>query len=322
MSNVFEFTPKELEQAHKVLSQNGIVDKAKRDERIVAAQTTGQISIFSYGSLLFQALTDQKPKEEKASVKGYAARFHQAIDMYGGEEWRRKLTLALEPSENKTTHGLIQTVEIESAAAFLDYYKNLSTRENPVNNPHYSFSDTVEARTEGGESVTCITCLSDLDGPLYTSGKLSEDEIAVILAHTKGPRQLLDSEAFRLATEGKIKYLPLQPHQQTGAAYAFHCLAAYNALKLPNTYLERIVDKINKVRGRMSPLLRKGLEAKENKCGDKEAGLAPRCNHGSNSKPGIVEAFNQFKKYEKANAHLNDILMANQAFVTWGRELN
>lgn len=183
MKNVFEFTPAELKKAHKVLIENGILDKAKRDSRIALHQRTGKISNFSYGSLLFQALTEQEITSTKAVAKNMGARFHQAITVYAGEDGRRKLTLAMEPIEGEETHGLIQTIKVNSAADFFEFYEGLSIRENSVNNPHYDLSDTIDVTTEDGRTVTCLTCLSDVNGPLYVGGKLSEDEIASILAY-------------------------------------------------------------------------------------------------------------------------------------------
>lgn len=308
----FEFNASKQERAHRALEHNGITDHEIRQKRMRDAQEKGRLDVYSYGSMLFEGLTAQKVQHVRACVKNMAARFNQAIDYYGGIDGYRKFTLGLVPALGQETHGLIQTIPIESADDFIKFYTALSTRENPVNNPHYSFNKGIDVETQDG-TRDCITCLSDVDGPLHVGDKLTETETSVILAHAVGPDYLLDGEVFR--DTGEIKYVPLKPHQKTAAAYAFFCWSAHQKLNMPNPYLERIVNGINEVRAKMYAPLRLKLEAREDGGGNPE-GLATRFNLKGGGASTIV-GDPTFSEYIAANNKLNQILENNPTYAKW-----
>lgn len=329
ISQHFTFTPEQLKKAYKALIKNGIKDRAIQDERITQAQETGKVSIFAYGSLLHTAHTDQTIISTKAHVKGMSARFTQAFTYYGGEAGRSTLMLALEKDKNGVTYGAIQEVGIASAKDFIKFYDDLQIRENPVNNPIYSFNDTIEVETAQGQKVRCITCLSNTDGPLHLVHKgLSEkerltlDEEALILAHAVGPDQRLNNAIFRKTkgtTKKNVQFVSLQAHQKTGAAYLYHYLATYREWGFPpNDYLEQLLDKVNTYRRDMYPLGRNFLEESENK-GDRTYGLIPRQKNVSHifAKHSQADVFN---KYVLANDKLNNIMMKNPNYKNWKRE--
>lgn len=317
----FTFTPDQLDAARTALSKNGITDPAIQDERIKDAQETGRIAMFAYGSLLHRVHTDKGITQSKAFVKNMAARFNQAFTYYGGDAGLPTLMLGMEPMEGEVTHGALQEFEIHSAEDFIDFYNDLQVRENPVNNPIYSFNEVVEVETESGQKVKCISCLSSTNGPLYLGGvppeeQLTEDEQAYILAHAIGSGDRLDNGTFR--ETGNVQFADLQAHHKTGAAYVYHYLDSYRKWGFPeNAYLERLVKKINRIRQDMVDTGRDIVTAAENS-GDRPDGLSPRFEEIAEDRRETPEQVAW--KYIAANDKLHNILMKNDAYPEWRPE--
>ena len=322
MAEFFTFTDDELKEARKIFVNNGEPDTAKQDKLMKEAQETGKISIFGFGSLMHTAHTDQEIKTTKGHVDDMSIKIRHAWNYYGGEAGKSGLMISLDEDKGAIAHGLIQEVEIKSAADFLKYYDNLQVRENPVNNPIYNTTETIEVTTENGETVTCISCLCDKESPLYIGDELTIDEQAVIVVHGMGSDQRLDNAVFREAadfTADSVQFLDLQAHQKTNSAYFYNLAVARKALGFPSDdYLDGLIDRINANRRDMYSPGRDMLESAEN-TGDRPEGLAPR-DQGLSDEFAAQTQEDVFKKYVAANDKLQDILMDNEAYRNWDRE--
>src|SRR5690606_38253400 len=129
-------------------------------------------------------------------------------------------------------------------------------------------------------------------------------------AHITGQGHRLDNGVFR--NSGDIKFLPLDGHHLTAATYVYYYLDSYKKWGFPqNEYLERIVDKINRIRRDMAPETRGVLEALENKS-ERPVGLSQRYNEISDdSVPEDQETV--FKNFVAALDKLNAFLRSKDA---------
>ncbi|CAF0968543.1 unnamed protein product [Adineta ricciae] len=208
---------------------NGL-DESKRNIIVESIQRNNQISVFAYGSLLWNPIKYAE-MEQNCILQGYKKGFFCEDFFYRGTFERKGLTLGLKEKSDSYVHGALLIAKDDK---ILDFLKAFAERETPATQDGrvmdiYKYDFIEVTRSGDGTPVYALTCIVN-----------EESEFCVDIPET---------------IKGQVsKMSQAEGRNGTNFEYLFSLAAKYKELNIKDTFTPTLDELCEKARLYQLPL--------------------------------------------------------------------